>query len=259
MSQPVLCKQCTNEIPADDVNIREGIVYCRSCGTLTRLADLLPMTEGQRSAAMLLRASSEEVVPDAALAEGDPPPGCWLREEGRTMVIRASARSSGASGGLLFFAMFWNSIVSLFVFIAIAGTLQQLGIAVPTWLPIPQGQNSMPLGMVLFLWLFLTPFIAIGLGTLGAALTTIVGRVEVRISEDRGVVLTGVGPLSWRRRFDALAVKKVTLGKVVLDESRGEKETIVIHAEKMLRFGTMLTEERRRWMAAVLQRVLVVQ
>lgn len=79
--------------------------------------------------------------------------------------IGATHRSIGSAIGLLLFALFWNGIVSVFVLFAIAGTLKQFNIGLPEWFPAPNMNGEpMSLGMVLFLWIFLTPFIAIGLG-----------------------------------------------------------------------------------------------
>ncbi len=61
----------------------------------------------------------------------------------------------------------------------------------------------MPLGMNLFLCLFLTPFILVGAGLFFALLLSVAGRVEVVVSGPDGRVRTGVGPFRWTRRFAA--------------------------------------------------------
>jgi len=55
-----------------------------------------------------------------------------------------------------------------------------LGVAGPEWFPAPDGKGAnMGFGMTLFLWNFLTPFIVIGLGMVGAVLSSLAGRAAV--------------------------------------------------------------------------------
>lgn len=248
MSTRVTCSQCHQEIPEADVNVTEGVAYCRKCGTLSRLADLLD--------------DAEFSIPEVDTSI--PPRGCVMRETGLWTTIRASARSVGGGCGLLFAALFWNGIVSIFVLIALGGTIYHLFGGIPAWFPAPfsQGSNtgsSMPLGMVIFLWVFLLPFIAIGLLLIGSLLTTTLGRVEVRVRQSEGVAFTGFGPIGWRRRFDASDVKSVGLGKTTWKENNRSKPVIVIETNngRILRLGSILPEERRAWMAKALRELLI--
>jgi hypothetical protein len=177
-------------------------------------------------------------------------------------VVGATHRSLLSAGGLLFFCLFWNGIVSVFVLIAIAGTLEQMGINQPSWFPAPKMDgNPMGLGMVLFLWIFLLPFIAIGVGMLGAFLSAIAGRTEVRLRPGEGVMVTGIGLLSYRRRFDPQSVREVRIENTPWQNNNGRsgsKSYIVLKTQegKTIRFGSLLSEERRSFVAASLRSAL---
>lgn len=249
MTSRVLCSQCREEIPEADVNVGEGVAYCRKCGALSRLADMLADA-------------------DAGLVDIDPaipPAGCLLRETGLWTTVQVSARSVGGGCGLLFVALFWNGIVSVFVLIALGGTIYHIFGAIPSWFPGPtSGSNvgsNMPLGMVIFLWIFLTPFIVIGLVLIGSLLTTMFGSVQVRIRQNEGILFTGFGPFGWKRRFDASDVKSIRVGKTTWKENDQSKPAIVIemNSSKNLRLGSILRGDRRAWMTATLRQLLVVR
>lgn len=179
----VLCCKCSTEIAPDDVNVGEGVAYCRKCGTLTQLADLVANAEDNLD----------------SVDRGPPPRGCVVRDEGTQIIVRASAHSLVGAAGTLFATVFWNGIVSVFVLGAASGTIFHLFGSVPSWFPVPSingGSGSgMSLGMVIFLWIFLIPFIAAGAMLAGATLTLLFGRVEVRLRGPVGMVFMGFGPV----------------------------------------------------------------
>jgi hypothetical protein len=113
---------------------------------------------------------------------------------------------------------------------------------------------TMGTGMTIFLWLFLTPFIVIGLAMIGAFLSSLAGRTEVRIGNSEGVIFTGIGPLGWRRRVPLQGIKDVRINNQQWRDSDGDhrqKTNIVIETRegKLIKFGSMLKEERRRFVA----------
>lgn len=250
MADKVICRECRAEIPPADVNVGEGVAFCRACETLSRLSDIVH--------------DAEQPDVDANVL----PRGCEVIDNGVQTIVRASARSWSSIAGTLFIACFWNGIVSVFVLIAIAGAIQHIFGSVPSWFPAPpisanggpsQSPSSMPLGMVLFLWIFLLPFIAIGLVMLGVLCTTVAGRVEVRFDADTGVVFVGCGPLGWRRRFDISQVEAVTIGETTWKQNDEAKPVVVIECNprQKIRFGSMLPDERRNWMASALRKLLI--
>jgi hypothetical protein len=255
------CPACDQAIPPDDVNVATNVAYCRACASAHVLAALAGATSDPLIAQLAQHAAS--IVPgDVDLAY--PPRGCWYRDDGLEMRLGASCRSIAGAGGLLFFALFWNGIVSVFVMLALASTLRHAGVALPSWFPAPSNMDSMGLGMTLFLWVFLTPFITVGLTVLGAFVTTIAGRVEVVVGDDSASVFVGVGPIGWRRTFDPRGVSSVTIGESTWKQNDQSKPVVVIQWKeegatipKPLRFGALLPDDRRAFVAGALKKSLV--
>jgi hypothetical protein len=191
-----------------------------------------------------------------------PLPGTWYREEAGETVVGASHRSVGGAIGALLFGLFWNGIVSVFVLIAIAGTIANLGLKIPHWFPAPNMNGSpMGVGMTIFLWIFLTPFIAIGMAMIGAFLTCIAGRTEVRVQAGQGLITTGIGRFGWRRRFETSNIKAVTLEDQQWRDSDGDrrrKSYILLSTQngKDIKLGSMLPAPKQRFVAAALKKAL---
>lgn len=239
------CPKCKAVIPSDDVNVANDVAFCRGCNALFKLSSLT-------SGAAL----------EANLDINRPPAGAWYRSEGIEVVIGATHRALGTAIGALAISLFWNGIVSIFVLLAIAGTLRNLHVPLPDWFPVPNmNGNPMSVGMTIFLWLFLTPFIVVGLAMIGAFLSSLAGRTEVRISNSEGVVFTGIGPLGLRRRFVPSSVVDVRINDQAWRDNNGttQRKTCIIletREGKQVKFGTMLKEERRRFVAGGVRRAL---
>jgi hypothetical protein len=239
------CPSCKAVIPADDCNVATDVALCRACNQTHSLAS---PTVGSGL--------------DPGVDPADPPRGAWYHDDGRGVRIGASTRTAGGFVAALLFCLFWNGLVSVFVGAAIASTLNLLGLGVPAWMPPPKMNGStMGAGMTIGLWVFLTPFIAIGLVLLAAVAMCLAGRMEVRVTPDHGEVFTGVGPVGWRRRFDPAAVRRVALNNRRWRDSDGDPrsqvEVVIETPERTIRFGSSLTEARRRFVASALARVLV--
>jgi len=122
--------------------------------------------------------------------------------------------------------------------------------------------EPMNVGMTIFLWLFLTPFIVIGVGMFGGFLSCLAGKTDVRMKGSQGVVFTGIGPVGWRRRFDPTTVKDVRIEDGAWTDNDGHRQSkpaVVIETQsgKLVKFGTMLSEERRKFIGAALRLALV--
>lgn len=258
----VLCPVCRKEIDPDDVNVGADVAFCRACNNAAKLsaiaAEFSERREATRSQLTGEDGSDDGSIPAPDLA--NPPKGCWYHDDGLEARVGATCRSLTGAAFMLFFTLFWNGVVSVFVVINVASTLVHLGVAVPAWFPSPNGSTApnMPLGMTLFLWLFLTPFILIGAFTAAMALTSLFGHVEVRVCDAKGWVFTGVGPIGWKRRFDVASVRSVALGQTSWKENNQSKPVIVIEADKTIRFGSMLQGGHRLYLAGVLRKVLSV-
>ncbi|MFI4881210.1 MAG: hypothetical protein ACIAQU_01350 [Phycisphaerales bacterium JB064] len=256
---------CGATIEIDDINIAEGVALCRRCGKVSRLSAIASgdMVEHPRATGARSKKDAAEERKAAALAQGDPPAGCGLHDYGDRVVLRASARSMSSAAGLLFFCAFWNGIVSIFLVVLFSSIMAHMGVTLPAWFPSPmqssgQGSSSnMPLGMTVFMGLFLTPFVLIGLAMFGALLVSVAGKVEVRLHGPDGVVFTGVGPFGWKRKFDADAVEAVRLTESDVEVNNRKQRAIAIEtAKKTIKFGSGMPDQRRLWLGGVLKTML---
>jgi hypothetical protein len=238
LSVTPICPGCKRVIPSEDINVAKDIAFCRVCNLSHELSALT---------------TGVVVDPDVDLSR--PPPGTWFRRESGGPVIGATHRSLGQAFGLLLFTLFWNGIVSVFVAFAFASTLRHLGIPVPHWFPTPSGKGSiMPVGMTIFLWLFLMPFIAVGAAMLATFLSCLAGRTELRVAGGEAVLFSGIGSIGFRKRFKASDVKTVRIEDKRWRDSDGDsrrKTQIVIEtmSGKPINFGSMLAPERRLFVA----------
>ena len=228
-----------------DLNVASDVALCRACGLVHKLSSLLQA------------AKLEEGVDLAC-----PPAGAWYRDSGFEAVIGATHRSVATVMGLLAFSLFWNGIVSVFVFFAFNSTLHLLDLPRPAWFPSPKmNGGDMGWGMTVFLWLFLTPFIVIGLAMLGGFVSALGGRTEMRIQDGQGVLYTGIGALGWRRRFNAQSVNEVRIDDRRWRDSDGDtrrtKQIVVEMVNgKAIRFGSMLRDDRMKFVAAAARKAL---
>jgi hypothetical protein len=242
---PATCPRCKNVIRPDDINVTTDIAFCRVCNVPHQFSDLVSNTK---------------------LEEGvdfqRPPAGAWYHSSPLETIIGATHRSLGAALGLLMFSLFWNGIVSIFVVIALSGTLANLGVTLPHWFPAPKmNGGAMSIGMTIFLWLFLTPFIAVGLGMLAAFFSTLAGRTEIRLRATEGTIRVGVGAIGWQKKFQLPEMSEVRLLDQTWRDSDGDarqKKAIILKSNegKELKFGSMLTDERRKFLAAALRKHL---
>jgi hypothetical protein len=240
------CPGCKGVIPSDDVNVVKDIAYCRVCNLSHELSGLMAGVEI-----------------DTNLDVSRPPAGTWFRREGIVTVTGASHRSLGQALGLLFFCLFWNGIVSVFVLLAAASTLRHMGVVLPASFPAPTSKGAfLPVGMTIFLWIFLTPFIAIGLAMIAAFLSSLVGQTELRVQGGDAALFTGFGPVGLRKHFKVSDVKSVRIEDKRWRDSDGDSRRnthIIIEKQdgKPLKFGSMLSEERRKFLAGAVRKTLV--
>lgn len=246
MSTAPTCPQCDQIIPADDINVAKDLAYCRKCNLGHALSGLVESAE-------------TEVHVDLQ----NPPAGIWCETDSFRTVIGASHRSWVQALSLLAVALFWNGIVSVFVVFALSGTFHHLGIVPPAWFPRPEMNGGMmSFWGVLFLWLFLTPFIAIGTWMILAFVSTVGGRTEVRIQHGQGSVYVGVGRLGWSRRFDPAQIESIELGwsRWRNSDSDPNSQTEIFLEEKggrTVKFGSLLNEQRKTFLLSALRQTLL--
>jgi len=237
------CPRCQQIIPSEDVNVANDLAFCRNCNISHRLSALAFGT-----------------AIDETVDVNNPPAGAWFLQDGSRTVIGATHRSLGQAFGLLFFCLFWNGIVFFFVSLVLEATLRHLGVMPPKWFPAAKGTN-MPLALTIFMWLFLTPFVAIGLLLLGTFLSCLAGQTELRIEAGEALLFTGVGRFGFRKRFSIGDVKDIRLEDKRWCDNQGHprrRALIIIETgAKPINLGSMFSDERRRFVAAALKRELL--
>lgn len=89
----LICKKCNTLIPSDNVNVAEGICYCRQCNEAFRIASYLAETDTVERAEK----------PDDTLIES-------YADAGSMGMIIPPGKSKSVAFFFLFFSLFWNGI-----------------------------------------------------------------------------------------------------------------------------------------------------
>lgn len=252
------CPRCRYAIPLADINIEQGAALCRNCGAVTPLIELA-------NAASAGSGSATPASPTPIFIMGehhsdppavDPPPsGCTL-ETGPMgqIILAASARSLPMALFMGFFSLIWNGVVSVFLVVTSASLLHHSGLAPASM----QGSlPELPLAMAIAMIVFLIPFVLIGIFVLGLCFMALGGRVQVTIDKDAGEIFTGVGPLGWRQRFNAIAVTSVRLYHAAPARNGQNSHAVEINGARRIRFGSMLSAQRAAWLCAATRTILV--
>lgn len=239
------CPRCGKTIPTDDVNVAKDVALCRSCNLVNSLSSLVSVFALEQNVDL-----------------HQPPPGCWHRSTGFGSVVGATHRALGTAFGMLAVALFWNGIVSVFVLVAASSTLHLLHVPVPDWFPAPKmNGQTISVGMTIFIWIFLSPFIAIGLVMIAGLLSCLGGKTEFRVERGEVAVATGIGPIAWNRRFMAADLKEIRIEESRSQMRNRETQTkLQIVAElqggRLIKFGSSLPEDRLRFLAAAADKLI---
>jgi hypothetical protein len=103
--------------------------------------------------------------------------------------------------------------------------------------------------------LFGIPFVLGALRFGSIALMAVCGKVVVQVLDSDGVEFTGIGPVSWRRPFNAHELTGVRVEPHFSGQNH-QSMTIVLDGPHKLRFASGLTEPRRDFIANVLRQEL---
>jgi hypothetical protein len=122
--------------------------------------------------------------------------------------------------------------------------------------------GPMGVGMTIFLWLFLTPFILVGLAMIAGFLSCLAGRTEVRVRDWQGEIFTGIGSFGFTKRFKTDAIKNVRIEDRQWRDSDGDRRQsthilIDLLEGKPIKFGSALSDERRQFVAAALRNAIL--
>lgn len=235
------CPGCRADIPNKNINVQEGVALCAVCERVMRLAEVAQTTE--------------DIESESAASE-PPPSGCKIKQTMSGERIICSMRSMGAAAFLVVFTTFWNSIVSIFVFDTVVKTYRMFTPVSPDPASGSSGQASGTMGGfgLVGTWLFLIPFVLVGIGTFGLACLLLFGTIEVQLEAGSARVRTGAGPLRRTRVFDPNEVIAVRI-HVAGTTKNGEPqyEVLLENTTGTIEFGQTLPERRRIWLAGVLR------
>ena len=237
------CPKCKSPIPDNDINVAANVAFCRACNTVNKLSEIAEASD---------------------LADVDtshPPAGVTYGPRGGGAEISWSHRSIGSAIGALLFGLFWNGILSVFIGIALLSTMKLMHVSLPGRLSTSQFNGDMGLWGTIGLWIFLLPFMAVGLFMIAAFVMAIAGRTEIRIEPGECSIFSGVGKVGWRRRFNPANVKQVRVEDRRWHDSDGDsrRSTMVVlemETGKPLKFGAGFKPEQRNFVAAVLKKLL---
>ena len=211
----ITCPECAKEIPLADTNVATDVALCRACEKIFSFAELF------------------DEASDADLELAKPPRGTWVRELGDGFEVSATTRSTLAFF-LIPFVIIWSG-----AFLGACYGSQ-----------ISEGH---------FYWtrtLLGIPFLLITLVLITGILVGICGKIIVRDSGNQASVSIGVGSLRYTRRFRWSEIKRVRESVPFYRQNGRDLCRIELEREgKPIRFGSQLTEPRRKFLLAMLKRI----
>ena len=212
---------------------------CPTCRAEIAAADM-NMAEGVglcRACGALHRLSqfAEPVVSEDAIGL-DMPAGCTLLDDEQGLHARCRMLS--------------RQIAVIFSACVMFGALFLCVLSAHSITPVPA--SSMHVTLLCLL---------IGLGAALFVAHLWLCKLEVLTSNGRGAIIHACGLIRRIQRFDAASVRSVSIEHKI--DSRHDdgavKVSIVIEADTTLRFGVWLSDDHRRWLAAVLANRLTNQ
>ena len=240
------CPKCGDAIASTDINVASDVAFCRSCNYSASLSGL---TRG--------------LIHDPNVDLGNPPPGAWYRDNGTEKVIGASGRSIKSAIGMLFVTLVWNGVLSIFVLLVLVATLKHLGKPIPAWMPAFMAKSGGDISKIMSacMWLFLTPFMLIGIALPFAVLNYLFGHTEVRMTDTKGSVFRGIGFFGRTTYFNPVNVRAVRFAERRMHGSmrhQGDRDTfsksiaIELADADPISFGVFLTEKRMSFVVSAL-------
>jgi hypothetical protein len=213
MSQTYHCPGCRSEIPLSDINVSADVALCRHCGKSTRFSLLSGVSE----------------IGQAQLDR--PPKGVRVTQSvvgGSEILYR---RVSPVVFFFIPFTIFWSGLSLSGIY----GSQIRSGHFDPSKA------------------LFGLPFLIGTVVLLGVILFMLLGRWRVRLDGGRGEVFVGVGPIGWTRNFLYGPDTAVSLEMTSIQKNNVPQRAIALrNGESVLKFGALIPEEAKRYIAAVI-------
>ena len=230
------CPKCSTAINTASINVAEGVGFCHGCDTVWRLN--------------VLAVSGDDAAADLA-ATRPAPKGCTSDTQDGTLTLRAACFQP-SSFILLFVALFWLGFTGsawTASLITVLASLRQPPLTAGIEAASPASSNPIAWGALFFV-VVLSIFVAVGLYLLTLAMVSIFGHCRARISRDTVELFTGVARLGWRRTVPRTRSITTRL------EGDSSNTSIVLDTTPPLKFGALLKDERRTWLAGMLRQVL---
>jgi hypothetical protein len=209
------CPRCEHVLAPSEINVAADTALCAACGTALRFSDIV--------------ASRSFMGADPAR----PPKGASFYSAGGGFTVQATTRSWEA-----FLLVPFMCVWSGFSLNGIYGTQIRKGVF---------DLSSSLLGLPFLMGTFLFG---------GMAIMRCCGRIVVTKENDEGAVFEGVGPIGWTRRFRWSDVESIRESET--RGGRGGVQKLIALdfrpvGRDCLKFGTLLTAERRWYIIAVLR------
>lgn len=208
----------------------------RWLGTVSRRpATMVPSDDfGQLSIVVDMMDAPPRGVIDSDYLQ-NPPSGAWFKQGAERFSLGASTRASFAFAYVPFACVFSVATLGWIYGTQIASGEFHLGRSI---LGIP---------LVLCCAVFWT-----------IALMAVCGKVVVTVSEHRGTVFVGIGPLGWTRSFDWSNVRTIRQEGACSHYLGADNGGILLQGTTRLQFGTNLTDNRRCFVLNALKYLKVV-
>lgn len=217
MSQ-LRCPDCDEIVAAKSMNITQGVSLCPACGKVTRLSEL---SRGERASWKLL-----ELLPDK----------CSLTQIGDSVKVSVSLRSIP---GAVIFGVFAQILIIPGVFTGASF------------------MNAGPWPLAIFNFLFGLPIVAVDATLILVTLMFLFGKVSVVIDEAGCYTATGFDGISWKKQFDMHRVRSIEIADTQFRWEGGSNKLIKIEADQTVKFASIVGDDARSWMVAVLRQLLM--
>ena len=195
-------------------------------------------------------------VPRDELHLDHPPRGIKMERTLDGIIVITSRTFTQAGYFIILFALLWNGITSMAVCSGIAHAARKFGWNLPALAFMESEKPSTSQWPFWFFWIFITPFIAVGIHMMFLALFNLFGKCVIRLNTAEGSVFSGIGPLGRTQRFSPQSIK--TFRKHLADSMNDSPiHRIVIEMNngreiKLPSLGKM----RETWLAFALEKIL---
>lgn len=233
--------------------LKEGNLRCPHCGE--------PWTEGvtDTSRLLLCPACGAEDVAGEWIVRADGAPRGWADRPPADNRIRREEKTDGSLvwyipaggtfGGFLLFGLFWTAITAVvsggFTFAFLFGTPGEDADKVPPWVLFP------------ILIVFFGIFWVIGLGMLFIAARNKWEQIRLRVTGDEVILSRKLFGWLRHKRIRRDAVREVSAEEFYRSNERPVYGVRIGSGKAKLKFGTMLRNDEKGWIAADLRRVLL--